>query len=61
MIFYLFFLENRIWHFMQIVSVGDHFHELSNLFWKNQDEYFKMSSAKFFTQSAKRLGQPLNW
>ena len=27
--FYL-FLENRIWHFMQIVSNGDNLHEMSN-------------------------------
>ena len=29
-IFYLFFLENRIWQFMQIVSTGDNLHEMSN-------------------------------
>ena len=26
--FFLFFLENRIWHFMQIVSIGDNLHEV---------------------------------
>ena len=30
MIFFLFFLGNRIWHFMQIVSLGDSLHEMSN-------------------------------
>ena len=35
MIFFLFFLENRIWHFMQIVSSGDNLHEISNpVFWE---------------------------
>ena len=29
-IFLLFFLENRIWHFMQIVSLGDNLHDVSN-------------------------------
>ena len=27
---FLFFLENRIRHFMQIVSLGDNLHEVSN-------------------------------
>ena len=30
MIFFLFFWENRIWHFMQIVSSGDNLEEVSN-------------------------------
>ena len=29
-IFFLFFLENRTWHFMQIVSLGDKLHEVSD-------------------------------
>ena len=29
-IIFLFFLENRIWHIMQIVSSGDNLHEVSN-------------------------------
>ena len=34
-IFFLFFSENRIWHFMQIVSLGDNLHEMSNpVFWE---------------------------
>ena len=28
-IFFLFFLEYRLWHFVQIVSLGDNLHELS--------------------------------
>ena len=40
---------------MQIVSLGDNLHELSNpVFEKNKKKYFKMSSAENFTQSAKR-------
>ena len=30
LIFFLFFLENRILYFMQIVSRGDNLHEMSN-------------------------------
>ena len=30
MIFFLFFPENKIWHFMQIVSSGDSLDEMSN-------------------------------
>ena len=29
MIFFLFFPENRTWHNMQIVSIGDNLHEMS--------------------------------
>ena len=33
--FFLFFPENRILHFMQIVSSGDTMHEVSNpVFWE---------------------------
>ena len=36
-----------IWHFMQIVSIGDISHEMSKpVFWEKQEKYFKMSSAK---------------
>ena len=35
MLFFLFFPENRIWHFMQIVSLGDNLHGMSNpVFWE---------------------------
>ena len=34
MIFFLLFPQNRLWHFMQIVSNGDNFHEMSKpVFW----------------------------
>ena len=34
-LFFLFFPENKIWHFMQIVSLGDNLHEMSNpVFWE---------------------------
>ena len=37
MIFFLFFfLENRIWHFMQIVSIGDNLHEVSEPIFKEK-------------------------
>ena len=33
-IFLLFFHENRIWHFMQIVSIEDNLHKMSKpVFW----------------------------
>ena len=53
-IFFLFFPENRIWCFMQTVSIGDSVDEMSNwVFWKKyKKKYLKMSSAENFTQSA---------
>ena len=30
--FFCFFLENKIWHFMQIIFLGDNLHEVSNHF-----------------------------
>ena len=34
-IFFLFFPENGSWHFMQIVSLGDNLHDMSNsVFWE---------------------------
>ena len=57
-IFFLFFQENRFWHFMQIVSIGDNLHGMSKpVFWKKKrkekEKYFCVSSAENFTQSAK--------
>ena len=53
-IFFLFLPENRIWHFMQIVSIGDNLHEMSKpVFLENWKKYFSISSAENFTQSAK--------
>ena len=43
-----------IWHFMQIVSIGDDLHEMSKTcFWENLEIYLKMFFADFFTQSAR--------
>ena len=37
--FFFFFLENRILHFLQIVSYGDNLHEVSNpSFWEKQEK-----------------------
>ena len=50
--FFLFFPENSIWPFMQIVYTGDNLHEMSNpVFWEKEEKYFSMSSAENFTQS----------
>ena len=49
-----FFSENRIRHFMQIVSTADNLHEMSNpIFYENKEKYFKMFYAEIFTQHAK--------
>ena len=38
-IFFLFFLENRLQHFMQIVSSGDNLHEMSkSIFWEKKEK-----------------------
>ena len=44
-IFFFSFPENRIRHFMQIVSIGDNLHEMSNSM-KNKKNITKMSSAE---------------
>ena len=42
LIFFLFFPENRIWHFMQIVSTGDNLHGMSNpVFWGKIKKIFQ--------------------
>ena len=54
MIRLLFFPENRLWYFMQIVSLGDNLHEISKpILWEKKAKYFKMS-AEMFTQNAKQ-------
>ena len=54
LIFFLFFPEIKIWHFMQIFSIGDSLYDMLNpVFWEKLRKYFKMSSAEIFTQSAK--------
>ena len=41
-IFFLFFPENGIWHFMQIVSIWDNLHEMSNpAFWEKLEKIFQ--------------------
>ena len=43
--YFLFFPVNRILHFMQIVSIGDALHEMSNpVFWENKNNviYWKI-------------------
>ena len=52
---FLFLPENGIWHFMQIVSIGNNSHIMSNSVSREKCEmYFKTSSAESFTKSAKR-------
>ena len=48
--FFLFFPENRIRHFMQIVSIGDNLHEMSNpVFWENTgDNLHEVSNPVFW-------------
>ena len=41
-IFFTFSPENRIRHFMQIVSIGDNLHAMSNpIFWEKQEKIFE--------------------
>ena len=58
---FLFFPENRLWHFLQIVSLGDSLHEMSNLFSgknKKKNISFKMSNIlhKFMNVEFPRAG-----
>ena len=47
-IFFLFFPENRVWHFMQVVSIGDNLHEMSQpVIWENKKNVISLSSAEF--------------
>ena len=54
LIFFLFSLENRIWHLMQIVSTGDNLHETSkSVSWKLKiRKYLNLLSVENFTWSA---------
>ena len=39
-IIFLFFPENQIWQFMQVVSIGDNLHEMSNpVFWEKYHQF----------------------
>ena len=50
-----YFPENRIGHFMHIVSIGDNLHEMSNpVFWEKYEKYFNKSYAENITPSAER-------
>ena len=53
MIFFLFFLENEIWHFMQSISIGDNLHEMSKPIFGKKNIKMNMSSAENITLSAK--------
>ena len=45
---YFFFLENKLWHFMQIVSSGENLHEMSSLFSeKNKKTIISLTSVEF--------------
>ena len=47
LIVFSFFPENRIWHYMKIVSKGDNFHVMSDpVFCDYEEKYFNMSSAE---------------
>ena len=53
MMFFLFFSENRVWHFIKLSQMETICMKCQNLFsGKNKKKYFKMSS-EIFTQSAK--------
>ena len=53
-IYILFFPENRIWHYMEIVSIGNNLHEVSkSVSWGKYEKYSKMSHVENFTQTAK--------
>ena len=55
MIFYHISPEIKIWHYMQIISVGDNLHEMSKpASWKNKKKIFQYVVFGKFTQSAKR-------
>ena len=53
-IFFLFFLENRFCHFMQVVSNGDNLHEMLNSFSGKNKKNILKCRLLIFTQSAKR-------
>ena len=59
MIFFLFFQENRLWYFMQIVSNGDNLHEMSKpFFWKKRRKYISNCCLLKFLQSMLRVNSP---
>ena len=52
--FFLFFPENRLWHFMQIVSIGDNLHEMSKPVF-NGDNLHEMSKPVFWKKEKKNI------
>ena len=50
--FFIFFPENSVRYFVQIIIEGNNFHEMSNLI-LGKTKYFKVWSAVIFTQHAK--------
>ena len=54
-ILFLFFPENGIWHFMQIVSIGDNLHEISKpVFWEKKKETICMKYQILFSGKNKK-------
>ena len=51
--FFVFFPENRLWPFMQIVSTGDNLHEMSNPIFCGYDLSCKLSPGDNFAWNAK--------
>ena len=56
LVFFLFFLENRIWHFMQIVSWGDNLHEVSKFCLQNFLPSMQSVKLKFDTSDISEGG-----
>ena len=49
---FLTFPENKIWHFMQIVSTGDNLHEMSiPVSWKKRKIFQNVICLKFYPES----------
>ena len=53
-IFFLFFLENKIWYFMQIVSLGENLLEMANpIFCENKKNIIGLSSPESAQRTVK--------
>ena len=60
--FLSFFLENKIWHFMQIVSLEDSLYEMLNIiFWEKSEKCFKIISDNFFLPSMQALTRSIEY
>ena len=53
LIVFLFFPENRLWHFMWIAREGNSWHEMSASFLEKKENISKSCLLKFVTQNAK--------